>query len=76
MTKVHASNIVKAARQYGLQAKGFSKSIEAAKELACPLYLTPGTERWVQFVPFTAREFEWRLVWGKGDQARGSTSMT
>ena len=31
-----ASNIVKAARQYGLQAKGFSKSIEAAKGLACP----------------------------------------
>ncbi len=31
-----ASNIVKAARQYGLQAKGFSKSIAAAKELVCP----------------------------------------
>ena len=31
-----ASNIVKAARQYGLQAKGFSKSIDAAKNVACP----------------------------------------
>jgi NHLM bacteriocin system ABC transporter peptidase/ATP-binding protein len=31
-----ASNMVKAARMYGLQAKGFSKSIEAAKAIACP----------------------------------------
>ena len=31
-----ASNMVKAARLYGLQAKGFSKSIEAVKELSCP----------------------------------------
>ncbi len=31
-----ASNVVKAARKYGLQAKGFSKTIEAARELACP----------------------------------------
>ncbi|HUP79991.1 MAG TPA: cysteine peptidase family C39 domain-containing protein, partial [Pirellula sp.] len=31
-----ASNVVKAARQYGLHAKGFSKSVEAARELACP----------------------------------------
>ena len=31
-----ASNVVKAARTYGLQAKGFSKTIEAARELACP----------------------------------------
>jgi NHLM bacteriocin system ABC transporter peptidase/ATP-binding protein len=31
-----ASSIVKAARTYGLQAKGFSKSVEAAKELTCP----------------------------------------
>ena len=38
--------------------------------LVQPLYLTPGTERWVQFVPFVAQEFEWRLTWGKGDKAR------
>jgi ATP-binding cassette subfamily C protein len=31
-----ASNMVKAARLYGLQAKGFSKSIETVKELTCP----------------------------------------
>ena len=31
-----ASNVVKAARGYGLQAKGFSKQLEAAKEIACP----------------------------------------
>ncbi len=31
-----ASNVVKAARLYGLQAKGFSKTFQAAKELACP----------------------------------------
>ena len=31
-----ASNMVKAARIYGLQAKGFSKSIDAVKEFTCP----------------------------------------
>ena len=31
-----ASNVLKAVRLYGLQAKGFSKSLEAAKELKCP----------------------------------------
>ncbi len=36
------------------------------------VYLTPGTERWVQFVPFVAQEFEWRLAWGKGDKARAA----
>lgn len=31
-----ASNILKAARMYGMQAKGFSKSLETLKELRCP----------------------------------------
>src|SRR5262245_7231236 len=31
-----ASNIVKAARRYGLDAKGYSKQLDAAKEIACP----------------------------------------
>lgn len=31
-----ASNMLKAARMYGLQAKGFSKPLEAVKELTCP----------------------------------------
>lgn len=31
-----ASNVVKAARLYGLEAKGFSKRLEAVKELKCP----------------------------------------
>jgi NHLM bacteriocin system ABC transporter peptidase/ATP-binding protein len=31
-----ASNIVKAARLYGLQAKGFSKPLDSMKELTCP----------------------------------------
>ncbi len=31
-----ASNMVKAARLYGLQAKGFSKQLDAVKELSCP----------------------------------------
>lgn len=33
------------------------------------LYLTPGTERWVQFVPLVSQEYEWRLRWGKGDKS-------
>jgi ATP-binding cassette subfamily C protein len=31
-----ASNVVKAARLYGMEAKGFSKRLEAVKELKCP----------------------------------------
>jgi ATP-binding cassette subfamily C protein len=31
-----ASNVLKAARLYGLQAKGFSKSLESVEELRCP----------------------------------------
>ena len=31
-----ASNIVKAARRYGMQAKGYSKQLDAVKELVCP----------------------------------------
>jgi len=31
-----ASNVVKAARIYGLEAKGFSKSLDAVKKLDCP----------------------------------------
>lgn len=34
--------------------------------LVQPLYLTPGTERWVQFVAVVSQEEEWRLRWGKG----------
>jgi len=33
-----------------------------------PLYLSPGTQRWVQFVSFIGAEGEWRLTWGKGDK--------
>jgi hypothetical protein len=35
-----------------------------------PLYLTPGTERWVQFVPFVNSEFEMRLRWGDREKER------
>lgn len=35
-----------------------------------PLFLTPGTERWVQFTPFVATEYEWRLEWGRGAKER------
>ncbi|MEQ1862682.1 MAG: hypothetical protein ABMA13_22405 [Chthoniobacteraceae bacterium] len=38
--------------------------------IAQPLYLTPGTQRWVQFVPFVSQENEWRLRWGQGEKAR------
>lgn len=31
-----ASNVVKAARNYGLQAKGFSKQLDAVKKVECP----------------------------------------
>jgi len=34
------------------------------------LYLSPGTQRWVQFVPFVGHEFEWRLAWGKDNRTR------
>ena len=33
--------------------------------LVQPLYLTPGAERWVQFTPFVAAEYDWLLRWGR-----------
>lgn len=38
--------------------------------LVQPLYLSPGTQRWVQFVPFVGHEQEWRLAWGKDNKLR------
>ncbi len=29
------------------------------------VYVTPGTQRWVQFTPFIAGSSEWKLRWGK-----------
>ena len=34
-----ASNVLKAARRYGLEARGFSKSVEALRELELPAIL-------------------------------------
>jgi hypothetical protein len=33
------------------------------------IYVTPGTSRWVQFVPFVVGDYEWSVRWGKGEKA-------
>jgi hypothetical protein len=38
--------------------------------LVQPLFLTPGTERWVQFTPFISAEYEWLIEWGRGPKER------
>jgi hypothetical protein len=35
-----------------------------------PVYVAPGTERWVQYVPFVASEFEWQIRWGRSSKER------
>jgi hypothetical protein len=32
------------------------------------IYVTPGTERWVQFTTFVAGDYGWVLRWGKGEK--------
>jgi hypothetical protein len=49
------------------ETRGTEQAVGAP--LVQTLYLTPGTERWVQFVPFVTQEYEWRLRWGRGDKA-------
>lgn len=36
--------------------------------LVQPLYLTPGTERWVQFTVLISMEADWLLEWGRGSK--------
>jgi hypothetical protein len=38
--------------------------------IAQQIYVTPGTERWVQFVPFVSGDFAWTVRWGRGDKEK------
>src|SRR5687768_2667141 len=35
-----------------------------------PVYLTPGTTRWVQFYPLVSAHAEWKLRWGRFREKR------
>lgn len=47
-----------------LETRGMGSAVGAP--LTQQVYVTPGTERWVQFVPFVDGEYGWILRWGKG----------
>src|SRR5262249_34417093 len=50
-----------------IETRGIGSSVSAP--LVQPIYLTPGTRRWVQFTPFIVNEFSWELRWGSGQKA-------
>jgi hypothetical protein len=45
------------------ETRGLESTVGAP--LAQPIFVAPGTQRWVQFLPFVSGEFAWRLRWGK-----------
>lgn len=54
------------------ESRGFDN--ESGAPLAQPLYLAPGTQRWVQFVVLIPNETEWRLSWGRSADQRADVS--
>jgi hypothetical protein len=53
-----------------IETRGIGSGVGAP--LAQQIYVTPGTERWVQFVPFVAGDFGWTVRWGKGEKEKVS----
>jgi hypothetical protein len=51
-----------------LETRGIGSTVGAP--LAQQIYVTPGTERWVQFVPFVDGEYGWIIRWGKGEKQK------
>jgi hypothetical protein len=51
-----------------VETRGLDMAVGAP--YAQPVYLAPGTERWVQFLPFVANEFEWQVRWGRSNKER------
>ena len=47
------------------ETRGLETSVGAP--LVQPLYLAPGTQRWVQFAPFVTHDHKWQLRWGRGE---------
>lgn len=53
-----------------IETRGIGSTVGAP--LIQQIYVTPGTERWVQFMPFVAGEYGWTIRWGKGEKERVS----
>lgn len=51
-----------------IENRGIGSSVGAP--LVQQIYVTPGTERWVQFMPFVTGEFGWTIQWGKGEKEK------
>jgi hypothetical protein len=51
-----------------LETRGIGSTVGAP--LTQQIYVTPGTERWVQFVPFVDGEYGWIIRWGKGEKQK------
>ena len=49
--------------------QGFAGNERVGAILEEPLFLSPGTSRWVQFYPYVGDHFEkWSLRWGRGER--------
>jgi hypothetical protein len=46
-----------------LETRGLESTVGAP--LVQPIFVAPGTQRWVQFLPFISGDFAWRLRWGQ-----------
>jgi hypothetical protein len=49
-----------------VETRGMGSPVGAP--LVQQIYVTPGTERWVQFVAFVDGEYGWIVRWGKGEK--------
>src|SRR4030095_8151277 len=52
-----------------IEGRGLSSAVGAP--LVQQIYVTPGTERWVQFVPFIVGDYGWTIRWGRGEKENG-----
>jgi hypothetical protein len=49
-----------------IEGRGLGTAVGAP--LVQQIYVTPGTERWVQFVPFVTGDYGWTIRWGRGEK--------